>query len=56
VEAARRAKRQHENVERVFTRLRSEFESLKKGLAETRRRFAPPPAEEKVVEEVGDEA
>ncbi len=41
VEAARRAKRQHETLERVFTRLRGEFESLKKGLAEIRKRFAP---------------
>lgn len=40
VEAARRAKRQHENVERVISRLRGEFETLKKGLASTRAQFS----------------
>lgn len=41
VEAARRARRQHENVERVHTRLRGEFASLRKNLGAVREKFRP---------------
>jgi hypothetical protein len=42
VEAARRAQRQHENVERTCSRLRSEFESLRKKLDGVRQEFGQP--------------
>ena len=51
LEAARRAQRQHEIIEKNCTRLRNDFESLRKKLDSIRNEFAPAPLEIEADEE-----